>query len=579
MMAIAIEKRIGQILVDNGVIDPLDLEQAMQEHRMNGEFVGRILVRMGACTEQEVVESLGIQAGMEKVELSKMSLKEETLRKISPHIARFYSIVPVRIEDDGETLVVATADPLNVSIIDDLEHMLGMRVKGAISNIEDITKALQHNYSYEAESVQEVLQELVRDADLTADRSQELARLELPDVESLAALAQEPEVIKMVNLVLLDALQKRASDIHFEPYEDEYRIRLRIDGTLYEVVTPPKEIALAITSRLKIISDLDIAERRMPQDGRIQLSAGGTNVDIRVSTLPTLHGESVVLRILDRTQIKLDLDTLGFEPRELELLRQIIRKPMGIVLSTGPTGCGKTTTLYSCLNEINDPQVKIITTEDPIEFPLDRIIQVPIKEEVGLTFAASLRSILRQDPDKVMVGEIRDLETAEIAVEASLTGHLVLSTLHTNDAPESITRLLDMEVEPFLITSSLEAVLAQRLVRLLCRFCKEEYVPDDEELERFKLDRLDIGDEPIFRKKGCPACEYRGYSGRSGIFELLGVDDEIREMILRYATAIELRKRARAKGMRTLREIGLMKVRQGLTTVKEVGYCTEKYEE
>ncbi len=574
-MAVATERSLGQILVDLGVLSPLDLEHALQRQRVTGELLGRVLVDMELVTEQEVVEALGVQLGLERVQLDRFTIPEQVLRTMPAHVARFYQVVPVRIEDDG-ALTVAMADPLNVPVLADLEHLLGRRVNGAVSNPDAVRECLNKNYTFETEQIGDVLQELV---DAHHDREVEsIARIDLPDVENIRALANEPEIIKMVNLLLLDAVAKRASDIHFEPYENFYRVRMRIDGTLYQVLSPPPEMALAITSRLKVISELNLAERRLPQDGRIQLNVGGSEVDVRVSSLPTLFGESVVLRILDRNALSIDLDTLGLEEEQKKQIRTLINKPNGIVLVTGPTGCGKTTTLYACLQEINDPQFKIITTEDPVEYPLRGIIQVSIKEEMGLTFAACLRSILRQDPDKVMVGEIRDLETAEIAVEASLTGHLVLSTLHTNDAPETVTRLLDMEVEPYLITSSLEAVMAQRLVRVLCKFCKEEYVPTDEELERFKVKREDIGDKPIYREKGCPACEFRGFTGRTGIFELMTLDETMREMINHYSTAMQLRQYARSQGMRTLRETGLKKVREGVTTLKEVVYATEAYE-
>jgi len=574
-MAVATERSLGQILIDLGVLSPLDLEHALQRQRVTGELLGRVLVDMELVTEQEVVEALGVQLGLERVELDRFTIREEVLRTVPTHVARFYQVVPVRIEDDG-ALTVAMADPLNVPVLADLEHLLGRRVNGAVSNPDAVRECLNKNYTFETEKIGDVLQELV---DAHQDREVEtIARIDLPDVENIRALANEPEIIKMVNLLLLDAVAKRASDIHFEPYENLYRVRMRIDGTLYQVLSPPPEMALSITSRLKVVSELNLAERRLPQDGRIQLNVGGSEVDVRVSSLPTLFGESVVLRILDRNALSIDLDTLGLEEEQKKQIRTLINKPNGIVLVTGPTGCGKTTTLYACLQEINDPQFKIITTEDPVEYPLRGIIQVSIKEEMGLTFAACLRSILRQDPDKVMVGEIRDLETAEIAVEASLTGHLVLSTLHTNDAPETVTRLLDMEVEPYLITSSLEAVMAQRLVRVLCKFCKEEYVPTDDELERFRVKREDLGDKPIYREKGCPACEFRGYTGRTGIFELMILDETMREMINQYSTAMQLRQYARSQGMRTLRETGLKKVREGVTTLKEVVYTTEAYE-
>jgi type IV pilus assembly protein PilB len=574
-MAVATERSLGQVLIDLGVLSPLDLEHALQRQRVTGELLGRVLVGMELVGEQEVVEALGVQLGLERVDLDRLTMAEETLRSIPPHVARFYQVAPVRIEENG-ALTVAMADPLNVSIIGDLEHLLGRHVVGAVSNPDSVRECISKNYVFETDKIGDVLQELVE-----AHQDHEIetiARIDLPDIENIKALANEPEIIKMVNLLLMDAVSKRASDIHFEPYEGLYRVRMRIDGTLYQVLAPPPEMALSITSRLKVVADLNLAERRLPQDGRIQLNVGGSEVDVRVSCLPTLFGESIVLRILDRNALSLDLENLGLEDEQKKVVRQIINKPNGIFLVTGPTGCGKTTTLYASLQEINDPQFKIITTEDPVEYPLQGIIQVAIKEEMGLTFAASLRSILRQDPDKVMVGEIRDLETAEIAIEASLTGHLVLSTLHTNDAPETVTRLLDMEVEPYLITSSLEAVLAQRLVRVLCKFCKEAYEPTDDELERMGIEREEFGGKSLYREKGCPACEFRGFTGRTGIFELMVLDETMREMINQYCTALELRRYAQSQGMKILRDTGLEKVREGVTTLKEILFSTEKYD-
>jgi len=573
-MPVVTERSLGQILIDLGVLSPLDLEHALQRQRVTGELLGRVLVTMELVGEQDVVEALGVQLGLERVDIDRLTIPESVLRTTPAHVARFYQVVPVRLEEDG-TLTVAMADPLNVSIIGDLEHLLGRHVVGAVSNPDSVRTSIGKNYSFESENIGDVLQELVE-----AHQYREIetiARIDLPDIENIKALANEPEIIKMVNLLLMDAVAKRASDIHFEPYENLYRVRMRIDGTLYQVLSPPPEMALSVTSRVKVVSDLNLAERRLPQDGRIQLNVGGSEVDVRVSCLPTLFGESIVLRILDRNALSLDLETLGMDDAIRKSVKQIINKPNGIFLVTGPTGCGKTTTLYACLTEINDPHYKIITTEDPVEYPMKGIIQVAIKEEMGLTFAASLRSILRQDPDKVMVGEIRDLETAEIAVEASLTGHLVLSTLHTNDAPETVTRLLDMEVEPYLITSSLEAVMAQRLVRVLCKFCKEAYEPTDDELERVGVKREDVGDGPLYREKGCPACEFRGFTGRTGIFELMILDETMREMINQYCTAIELRRYARLQGMKILRETGLEKVREGVTTLQEVVFSTEAY--
>lgn len=579
-MAVTKERRVGDILVEAGVISPLEMDEALQRQRLTGEMLGRVLVGMGLCEEQDIVEALGVQAGMERVDVTKLQVPEEVLRKISPDVARFYSVVPVR-ERDG-VLVVAMADPLNLGVLDDLRQILQCEIQGAVSNHQDVAKFIADNYSYETDSIHQTLQELVDrvgDQQLTAD---ELGVQEIVgDVDNLVQLAQEPEVIKLVNLVLLEGLQKRASDIHFENFETEFRIRIRVDGVLHEVINPPKSLGIAIVSRVKVMCSMDIAERRLPQDARIDLKVGDADVDIRVATLPTLWGENVSMRILDRGAVRLELLRLGIPPDVLRKVDGIIHRPNGIFLVTGPTGSGKTTTLYACLQVLNQVGVKIISTEDPVELKFDRVIQIQVREEVGLSFANCLRSILRQDPDIIMVGEIRDLETAEIAVQASLTGHVVLSTLHTNSAPETITRLLDMGVEPYLITSSLVAVLAQRLVRTLCRHCRESYRPEEEEMELLGLPQQWRQDPNLrfWRPKGCPACDYVGYMGRIGLFELLLIDEQVCDLILTRVMAHEIRAYARKhQGMRTLREEGLIKCIKGITSTQEVLIHTDKYE-
>jgi type IV pilus assembly protein PilB len=579
-MATMKERALGDILVDLGVISPLELDEALQRQRLTGEMLGRVLVKMNLCDEQDVIEALGMQAGMERVDVTKLKVQDEILRKIDADVAKFYSVAPIR-EKEGK-LVVAMADPLNLSVLDTIRQLTGQEVIGAISNPQDIALFLKNNYAFESDSIHQTLTELidrVGDAELTLE---ELGQQEIVgDVDNLVQLAQEPEVIKIVNLVLLEAITKRASDIHFEVYEEDFRIRIRIDGVLHEVTSPPKALALALVCRVKIMCSMDIAERRLPQDARIELRIGDSDVDIRVASLPTLFGENVVMRILDRTAVRIDIDRLGITPEGVKAIKNVIAQPNGIFLVTGPTGSGKTTTLYACINELNTVGVKIITTEDPVELKIDRVVQVQVREEVGLTFAACLRSILRQDPDIVMVGEIRDLETAQIAVEASLTGHLVLSTIHTNSAPETITRLLDMDLEPFLITSSLTAVLAQRLVRTVCRHCREPYKPDDELRELLGLPPMWRNDPNLkfYRAVGCPACDYIGYMGRVGLFELLVVDEPLCDMINNRAMAFEVRQYARKKGMRTLREEGLIKCVQGVTTAEEVLAHTDRFDD
>ena len=576
------KRSLGDILIEAGVVSPLELDEALQRQRLTGDFLGRVLVRMELCEEEDILEALGVQMGLERIDLSKLKIKDEILRKVPPDVAKFYNVIPIREEGDG-TLVLAMADPLNIHHLDDLEQILGCRLKGAVSNLHDITQSLGSNYSYESDSIHETLQDLL---DRVGDKELSLEELGqqkiIGDVDNLIELAQEPEVIKIVNLVLLEAVQKHASDIHYEVYEEEYRIRLRIDGILHETVAPPKALAVAIISRIKVMCDMDIGERRLPQDARIELKIGDADIDVRVATLPTLYGECCVMRILDRTAVQVDLSKLGLSEDLLKKLQDVIHKPSGILLVTGPTGSGKTTTLYSCLMELNKVTEKIITTEDPVELQIEQLIQVQVREEIGMTFARSLRSILRQDPDIVMIGEIRDLETAQIAIEASLTGHLVLSTLHTNSAAETITRLLDMDVEPFLITSSLEGIVAQRLLRKVCRDCRQSFRPDKELMDELGVP-AEWRDDPnlrMFRAKGCPACSNIGYRGRTGLFELLTVDGTICDMILNRAMSYEIRKYARFKqGMRTLREEALIKAVQGITTPDEVIEHTDLYDD
>lgn len=581
MATVASKRRsIGDILVEQGVITPLELDEALQRQRLTGDFLGRVLVRMELCEEQDVLEALGVQQGMERVDLSRLQIKDEVLRTLPPDVAKFYNVMPIREREDG-TIVVALADPLNLSLLDDLQQIIGRPVVGAVSNMQDVSASIKSNYAYEADSIHETLKEVLQkvgDKELTLE---ELGQQQIVgDVDNLVELAQEPEIIKIVNLVLLEAVQKMASDIHFEVYEEDFRIRLRLDGVLHESVSPPKAISLALVSRVKVMSNMDIGERRLPQDARIELKIGDADVDVRVATLPTLYGECITLRILDRTAVQIDLGKLGLDKDMETEVQTIIHKSNGLFLVTGPTGCGKTTTLYACMQQLNKVTDKLISCEDPVELQIDNIMQVQIREELGLTFGFALRSILRQDPDIIMVGEVRDLETANMCIEASLTGHLVLSSIHTNSAVETITRLLDMDVESFLITSSLEGVLAQRLVRKICRDCRQSFRPGPEEATKLGIPKSWRQDEnfKLYRAKGCPACDYIGYRGRTGIYELLQVNDHIREMILGHAMSHEMRKYARKElGMRTLREEALIKAAQGITSADEVLTHTQLY--
>lgn len=575
------ERALGDILLEQGVIGPLQLDEALQRQRLTGDMLGRVLVNMGYCQEQDIIEALGVQSGMERVDLTKLKINETIVRSVSADVAKFYNIIPVR-EVDG-ALIVAMADPLNIQVLDDLAQIVGKPVRGAVSNPTDVAVAWKANYSYETDSIHSMLADLTEKVGTKEITNEELGLQEIVgDSENLVELAQQPEVIKIVNLVFLEAVQKRASDIHFETYEEDFRIRIRVDGVLQEIVSPPKAMSILLISRVKVICNMDIGERRLPQDARIEMKVGDTVVDVRVATLPTLYGEGVVMRILDRTSVKVDLRKLGLSNEVLKSIDTVLHKPNGIMLVTGPTGSGKTTTLYACLNDLNQPDVKIITTEDPVELQIDRLIQCQVREEIGLTFAACLRAILRQDPDIVMVGEIRDMETAQIAVEASLTGHFVLSTLHTNSAPETITRLLDMDIEPFLITASLEAVLAQRLVRTLCKHCRYQFRPEMEECIELGLPK-DYAENPnlrLWKGKGCPACDFKGYMGRNGLYEMLVVDEHICELVLDRAMAFDIRRYARKKqGMRTLREEGIIKCIQGLTTIDEVCAHTDKFDD
>ncbi|MFH1904772.1 MAG: type II secretion system ATPase GspE [bacterium] len=569
------KKPIGQLLLEKGLITSEQLEHALNEQQKSGGLLGRILVDLGFVTEADILSTLGAQTGMPAANLPKIDIPPEVLGKVSAPIAKVYKIIPVKMEEN--ILYIAMSDPLNINVLDDLRFMLECEVRGMVSNEKDIEEAIFKYYGEKTETVQDVLKEMETGA-MEIKGSIEDEDEDVHDVATLQELAHQVPVVKLLNLVLIQAIKDKASDLHFEPFEDQFKIRYRVDGMLYEMIPPPRHLALAVTSRIKVMAGMDIAERRLPQDGRIQLNMGGREVDLRISTLPTTYGESVVIRILDRGAVMLSLEQVGLLEEDLRILRDLIKKPNGIILVTGPTGCGKTTTLYSALGEINSPEDKIITTEDPVEYDLAGIIQVQIRSHIGLTFSKCLRSILRQDPDKILVGEIRDLETAEMSIQASLTGHLVLSTLHTNDAASTIVRLIDMDIEPFLITSTLEAIIAQRLVRKICSSCKEEYSPDAREFSLIGLKSGDAEGKKFYRGKGCEICNGIGYKGRIGIFEILVVNDEIRTLIVDKATAGELRKKSHEKGMSMLREDGLRKIYMGITTIEEVARETQGVE-
>ncbi len=557
-------RKIGQILVDLGFIDDAQLWDILEEARTNGVRVGQVALNRGLITEEQLLQAVAELHGMRLVNLEEEKPTPQAIQMVQQTMAEVYKILPMKYENG--VLTVAMADPNNLQALDDLRNFIGLgQVEAVLATPKQLEEAITRAYTGKEESIAALI------AELNADTSLQVNRRETSiDLESLTEIAEAAPVRKLINMVLLMAIRDHASDIHFEPFEDEYKMRYRCDGVLYEMVPPPRHLAMAISSRIKVMSNLDIAERRLPQDGRIELNVGGNAVDMRVSVLPTMFGESVVIRVLDRTVVSLDLNKIGMEPELLEKFRHLIHKPNGITLVTGPTGAGKTTTLYSALNELNTIEDKIITTEDPVEYEIEGIIQCPINHEIDLTFASALRAILRQDPDIILVGEIRDLETAQIAIQAALTGHMVFSTLHTNDAASTITRLRDMGVEPFLLTATIEGILAQRLVRKICTNCREEFVPSAEMLMELNLRPADVKGKKFYYGAGCEKCNNLGFRGRTGIYELILVDDNIRDMISAGASTDALRKYVRSTGVPGLREAGLKAIFNGITTIEEV---------
>jgi len=557
-------RALGQILKEMRLVTESQIQEAIAIQRQRGGALGSILVSLNYVTEEEILTALGVQAGMEVVDLDQLEIPEDLVARVAPSIATVYRVVPIKF--DKNTLTVAMADPLNVKTLDDLRFLLDCEVQGAVSNEAAVARSLDKYYAGVQESIESLLAELDDGtmADMVADASESI------DLQTLEEMADAAPVRKLLNYVLLVAIRDKASDIHFEPFEDEFKIRYRIDGVLYEMVPPPKQLALAIASRIKVMAELDIAQRRMPQDGRVELNISGNPVELRVSILPTMFGESCVLRVLDRSVVQLDLSKLGLREDDMERMDVLLKLPNGILLVTGPTGCGKTTTLYAALTSLNSIENKIITTEDPVEYDLEGIIQVQVRPDIGVTFAACLRSILRQDPDKILVGEIRDIETAEIAIQASLTGHLVFSTLHTNDAPSTITRLIDMGVEPYLITATLEGVIAQRLVRRICERCRKTFTPTEDMLMELNLRPADVRGKTFSYGPGCDYCNNTGYRGRMAIFEMLVLDDEIREIMMGQGSTQAIRAAGMRKGMRALRESGLLAIYDGDTTIEEV---------
>lgn len=558
------KRKIGQVLVDLGYLDEDQLFDLLSEARDTNQQVGQLALSKGLVTDEQLLQALGEQHGLKTVNLNEIKFQTEAVALVPETMAQVYKVVPLSLKDN--VLTVAISDPTNLPALDDLRNFIGVKeVKAQLASARAIQDAQPKAYAGKQESIVDIIKEL--------EDSPEFGKLQKEtsiDLASLQELQDAAPVRKLLNMVMLLAIKDRASDIHFEPFEDEYKMRYRCDGVLYELVPPPRHLSMAIASRIKVMSNLDIAERRLPQDGRIELNVGGNQVDMRVSVLPTMFGESVVIRVLDRTVVQLDLDRIGMEPEMLSDFRDLIKKPNGIILITGPTGAGKTTTLYSALNELNDISEKIITTEDPVEYDIDGIIQIPINADIGVTFAAALRAILRHDPDKILVGEIRDLETAQIAVQASLTGHIVFSTLHTNDAPSTITRMRDMGLEPYLITATVEGIMAQRLVRKICVDCRTEYEPSPEVLMELNLKPAEAAGQKFYYGRGCDRCNNTGHRGRTGIYEFMPMNDEIRDLIIANASTEELRAAARKHGMSTLRDAGLRAIYAGVTTVEEV---------
>lgn len=560
-------RKLGQILVDLGTINDDQLEMLMEEQSQSRGLIGRIAVNMGLINDEELIQALAEQFGLKSVDIEGIVPPPEAREAVSDSMAQLYRVVPLQLNKG--VLTLATCDPQNLAMQDELRRFLGHEIRLVVSTEAQILKAIDKYFNDDTDSIEKIITDLQEDEDLKVATSK-LGGDGPINLSDVTELANSAPVKKLLNMVLLLSIKDHASDIHFEPFEDEFRIRIKADGVLKEMPPPPRHLAFAITTRIKVMANLNISERRLPQDGRIELTVGGHPVDLRVSVLPTMFGESIVCRVLDRSVVSLDLNNVGMEPDLMAQFREVIDRPNGIILVTGPTGSGKTTTLYSALSELNTIEDKLITTEDPVEYDIDGIIQIPIDHDIDVTFAKALRAILRQDPDKILVGEIRDIETAEIAVQASLTGHTVFSTLHTNDAPSTVTRMKDMGVPTFLITATVEAILAQRLVRRICPECREEMQPSEEMLAELKLSKEEVAGKKFYHGAGCNSCGNSGYKGRVGLFELMIMDDELRTMIIENRTTDELRNKAKEKGMRLLRDSGIAFMHDGTTSAEEV---------
>jgi type IV pilus assembly protein PilB len=571
--------KLGESLLKDNLITPQQLKEALDYQRLNGGRLASTLVKLGMLSDEEVTAVLSRQYGVPSVNLELFEIDPAAVALVPQETSERYSVLP--LSRVGATLTLAMVDPTNVFAIDDIKFMTGLSVEPVVVSETAFNFAVKKYYGSSREmELARVMEDLVAESTSMPDYGEDIDQVEVEeaheeiDLENLERMSEDAPVVKLVNVIMVDALRRGASDIHIEPYEKDFRVRFRMDGVLYNIMAPPMKMRDALTSRMKIMARLDIAEKRLPQDGRIKirvrLDGRSRELDFRVSTLPTIFGEKIVLRLLDKENLRLDMTQLGFEPESLEKFKRNILKPYGMVLVTGPTGSGKTSTLYSALQSLNTPETNIMTAEDPVEFNLHGINQVQMKESIGLNFAAALRSFLRQDPNIILVGEIRDFETAEIGVKAALTGHLVLSTLHTNDAPSTISRLMNMGIEPFLVATSVNLIQAQRLVRRICKECKAQVHTPDEAMIDVGFGASELKEIKTFKGAGCSTCNGTGYKGRVGLYEVMEITEELRELILVGASGLELRRKAIDEGMLTLRQSGLEKIRQGMTTVEEV---------
>jgi type IV pilus assembly protein PilB len=556
-------ERLGELLVRENLISLAELKKAQQDQRQSGDRLAYTLTKLGLVGEKDLTRFMSRYYGVPAINIDEFEIDDDVIKLLPRDLAHRHQVLP--INRAGSTLIVAMSDPSNLAAVDDIKFSTGYNVEVVVASDEAIRSAIERYYD-ESAKYEEILDDIIDDADIdVVDPDEE------EDIVDLEKSSEEAPVVRLVNLILVDAIKKTASDIHIEPYEKSFRVRYRVDGILYEIMNPPLKLKNAITSRVKIMANLDIAERRLPQDGRIKIKmGGGREMDFRVSVLPTLFGEKIVMRLLDKGNLQLDMTKLGFEQSQIDVFKEAIYKPFGMVLVTGPTGSGKTTTLYSALSDLNKTSENISTAEDPVEFNLPGINQCQMNDAIGLNFASALRSFLRQDPDIIMVGEIRDFETAEIGVKAALTGHLVLSTLHTNDAPSSVHRLLNMGVEPFLVTASVNAILAQRLARRICKECKEPTTTDIKQLVDLGMKPDDAKKCQVMIGKGCRACNDTGFKGRVALYEVMPMGDELKDLVLQGVSSVELKREAIALGMKTLRQSALSKLSEGMTSISEV---------